>query len=147
MQRPSTGELLRGLRLSLVETVLPALPKGVPHQQMKAALHLIGRLEHCWDLAASHLAEDNADIEAVVRAILPATGPDSLDARLEAGTIEAPQGYNDLSLRALAQRNLALQQILLDLPDCPATIALYNRMAARDAVYVGDRTKEDRAEQ
>lgn len=146
MQRPSTGELLRGLGRSLSETVLPALPKGVAHQQMKAALHLIGRLERSWDLAAMHLAEDNADIEAVVRTLLPESGPASLEALLAEIEVVTPVGYNDPALKAAAVRNLALQNLLLDLPACPAITALYGRMVARDAAYVGDSKKEGRAE-
>lgn len=146
MQRPSTGELLRGLGKSLSETVLPVVPRGVAHQQMKAALHLIRRLERSWDLAAAHLAQDNADIEAVVRAILPESGPDSLEARLAASTEQTPAGYNDPALRAAAVRNLALHELLLELPESPEKIALYARMAARDAVYVGDRRPGEGAE-
>ena len=143
MQRPSTGELLKGLAQSLTETVLPALPKGGAHQQLKAALHLIGRLERSWDLAARHLAADNADIAAVRAEVLPATGPDSLASRLEAVSIAEPGGYNDPALRAAAARNLALHQILLDLPEQDALVALFARMVARDSHYVGDLPIDD----
>lgn len=143
MQRPNPGELLAGLRRSLAEQVLPALPRGVPQQQLKAALHLMGRLERSWDLAASHLAEDNADIAAVLGALLPANGPQSLEARLAAIPAGKPEGYNDPALATAAQRNLALHQLLLEQADTPELRALFARMAARDAVYVGDRLKED----
>lgn len=143
MQRPNPGELLAGLRRSLQEQVLPALPRGVPQQQLKAALHLIGRLERSWDLAASHLAEDNADIAAVLGALLPADGPQSLEGRLAAIPAGKPEGYNDPALGAVAQRNLALHHLLLEQADTPELRALFARMAARDAIYVGDRTKED----
>lgn len=143
MQRPNPGELLAGLRRSLQEQVLPALARGVPQQQLKAALHLIGRLERSWDLAASHLAEDNADIEAVLGALLPADGPQSLEVRLAAMPVEKPRGYNDPALAAAAQRNVALHQLLLEQAETPELRALFQRMAVRDAIYVGDRMKED----
>jgi hypothetical protein len=138
MQRPSPGELLKGLRQSLAETVLPALPKGVAHQQLKAALHLIGRLERSWDLAAPHLAADNADIEGVLARLLPAEGPDSLAARLATAPSGQVDGYNDQALGAAAARNLALHRLLLDIPDHDDVTALHARMVARDAHFVGD---------
>ena len=143
MQRPNPGELLAGLRRSLQEQVLPALPRGVPQQQLKAALHLIGRLERSWDLAVSHLAEDNADIAEVLGAMLPAEGPQSLEARLAAIPAEQPGGYNDPALVAAGQRNFALHQLLLEQPETSELRALFQRMAVRDAIYVGDRMKED----
>ncbi|MEZ5748785.1 MAG: hypothetical protein R3D83_02515 [Caenibius sp.] len=145
MQRPSTGELLAGLRRALTEQVLPALTRGVPQQQLKAALHLIGRLERSWDLAASHLAEDNTDIAAVLGELLPADGPQSLEARLARIEVAQPAGYNDPALATAAQRNLALHQLLLEQDDSAQIHALFARMAARDAIYVGDRAKEDGA--
>lgn len=143
MQRPNTGELLRGLRKSLAEQVLPALPKGVPHQQLKAALHLLGRLERSWDLAASHLAEDNADITAVLLEGLPQDGPESLGQRLAALDAEPdPEGYNDPCLREEARRNLMLHRVLLNVPHGTAVAALHFRMAERDSRLVGDTTAE-----
>ena len=141
MQRPNAGELLRGLRQSLSEQVLPAMPKGVPYQQLKAALHLLGRLERSWDLAASHLARDNADIAEVLGAVLPPDGPDSLEQRLAAIAADTPvpQGYNDAALRDVAARNLMLHRLLLDVPYSAAIGALHRRMAERDSRFVGDR--------
>jgi len=135
MQRPSPGELLKGLRQSLAETVLPALPRGVAQQQLKAALHLLGRLERSWDLAAPHLAADNADIAAVLARVLPA---DALEARLAAAPPEQVSGYNDPDLTLAVARNLALHHLLLDFPDHDEVIALHARMVARDSRYVGD---------
>jgi hypothetical protein len=139
MLRPSTGDLLHGLRASLAETVLPALPKGAASQQLRAALHLIGRLARSWDLAPAHIAQDNADIEDYLRGTLPADGPDSLAARLKQARPAPPAGFNDPSLLAAARHNLALHAVLAGQPDSPALRALHQRMAARDAVYIGDR--------
>jgi hypothetical protein len=127
MLRPSTGELLAGLRASLISGVLPSLPKGPAHSQLKAALHLLGRLEKSWDLAHNHIAQDNADIEQVLgplAEVLPPAGE--------------PAGYNDPALRNAAARNLQLQTILAEQPPSPEIEALYRRMGARDSQYVGD---------
>lgn len=142
MQRPSVGELLRGLREGLAGSVLPTLPRGVPQQQLKAALHLIGRLEKSWDLSARHLAQDNEDIAQVLAGLLPTSGAQSLGARLASAEMEAPVGYNDPELTEAAARNCALHGVLLELPDSPELIALYARMADRDAIFVGDRKIE-----
>lgn len=143
MLRPSTGELLRGLRNSLRSEVMPALPDGAPHRQMKAALHLIERLERTWDLAGPYISADNADIEQALGALLPEQGGQSLKARIDtARESPEPNGYNDPGLRAAAQRNLALHQILLEMPDCNAIRALHARMVDRDAQLVGDRPFE-----
>lgn len=143
MLRPNPGELLAGLKQSLEEQVLPALPKGVPQQQLKAALHLIGRLRHSWDLTATHLAADNADMEATLSVLLPSTGDGSLEARLAASSLPPIAGYNDPALAAAAARNLALQILLAEQDDTPELRALFARMTARDARYVGDRAEED----
>ena len=138
MQRPSPGMLLRGLRESLAATVLPAVTDGTAVRQLKAALHLIGRLERSWDLAHAHLTQDNADIEAVLTQPGLIGSAEALEARLAAIPADAPPGFNDPALRTLALRNLALHQVLLDLPDHAALPPLFARMAARDAASVGD---------
>jgi len=139
MLLPSTGELLHGLRQSLKQTVLPEVPGGAAARQLKAALHLLGRLERSWDLAGVHLAEDNADIEAVLGALLPESGAQSLEARLSQVQTDPPRGFNDEALRAAATRNLALHAIVADLPDCAQLQALRQRMVERDCVYIGDK--------
>ncbi|GGY90581.1 hypothetical protein ACFSTD_19510 [Novosphingobium colocasiae] len=136
MQRPSTGELLAGLGRALETEVLAALPDGTARRQLKAAVHLISRLERIWDLTPAHLAADNADIEATLAA---------LGYQDPVAATAAPRGYNDPALRALAARNLALQEALLDLPDGAELQALRRRMAARDCAFVGDRVPEHSA--
>lgn len=138
MQRPNPGELLAGLRLALECDVLPALPRGVPQQQLKAALHLVKRLERSWDLMPCHLEEDSADIASALAALLPDAGTGSLEARLAQIEVAPPAGFNDPALAEIARRNLALHQILLEQDDTPELIALYRRMASRDARFVGD---------
>jgi hypothetical protein len=127
MLRPSTGELLAGLRASLTEGVLPSIPKGAAHSQLKAALHLLGRLEKSWDLTHSHIAKDNADMEQVLGQLAAVPPP-----------AEEPAGYNDPALRLAAARNLQLQAILAGQEPSPEVEALYRRMSARDSRFVGD---------
>lgn len=129
MLRPSTGELLAGLRASLTNGVLPSIPKGEAQSQMRAALHLLGRLEKIWDLAQRHIAQDNSDIEQVL-GLLADVSPAS----------EEPSGYNDPVLRQAAARNLQLQGILAEQEVTPEIEALYRRMSARGTRYVGDET-------
>lgn len=72
MLRPSVGELLRGVSAALRESVLPALPSGAAQRQLKAALHLLGRLERSWDRLPGYLEQDNADMRDTMRAVLDA---------------------------------------------------------------------------
>lgn len=127
MLRPSTGELLAGLRASLAKGVLPVLPEGDARSQLKAALHLLGRLEKSWDLSHAHLAEDNADIERVLGSLADVPPP-----------VEQPGGYNDPTLRQAAARNLQLQAILAGRESTLEIEALYRRMSARDSRANGD---------
>lgn len=127
MLRPSTGELLAGLRASLTEGVLPAIPKGAAHSQLKAAIHLLGRLEKSWDLAHSHITQDNADMEQVLGPLADAPPP-----------FDAPTGYNDPALRLAVARNLQLQAILAGQEPSPEIEALHRRMSARDSRAIGD---------
>jgi hypothetical protein len=125
--RPSTGQLLAGLRDSLSRGVLPALPEGDAHSQLKAALHLLGRLEKSWDLAHRHIAEDNADMERALGPFADVPPP-----------AEEPAGYNDPNLRQAAARNFQLQAILAERPSSPEIDALYRRMSGRDSRAIGD---------
>lgn len=62
MLRPTPGELLAGVRRELHEQVLPHVAEGAPTRQLRAALHVLGRLERSWDLMPSYLEVDNADL-------------------------------------------------------------------------------------
>lgn len=127
MLRPSIGDLLGGLSASLQSEVLPALADGPPRSQLKAALHLIARLQRSWDLTPGYITADNADIAQVLGSLAhdPATPPE-------------PSGYNDPALRAAAARNLHLQAILAEQKPTPEMQALYRRMSARAVLATGD---------
>jgi hypothetical protein len=163
MSQPSPGALLRGLRASLKDAVLPALAEGEAARQMRAALHLLGRLERVWDLYPSHLEADNADIEAVLAAVImrldiegagrALAGPIAR-LRTQPDEIRETQGFNDPALRRQVSRNAVLRDILGeidaglgDLHDLPSAtrrqclddlFGLYRRMNLRDRVLVGD---------
>jgi hypothetical protein len=123
--RPTTGELLRAVHVELAAQVLPALPDGTPRRQLKAALHLLRRLERSWDRQAPYLEADNADLartlDETLRALPGGGGYASLRGRLAAlghrpsEPPPADDGVTDRGLRRLMAANHALQEILADL--------------------------------
>lgn len=161
MLLPSPGVLLKGLAESLRDSVLPNISTVSAQKQMKAALHLLGRLEKTWDLFHQHVENDNADIEAALQQIFSAlTSNDQRLVALKARFMESTAGdnlvvgFNDPEAAAMAAANIRLREILHTLeeilahsPDenqsavaaCQIQLAgLYQRMAMRDAIYVGD---------
>jgi hypothetical protein len=125
--RPTAGELLRGLRASLASSVLPALPPGHAARQLKAALHLLGRLEHSWDRLPAWLAADNADMQATLLRLLEyvAVQPPAVQAPYQAirarmlaagpaADTKPQRAFNDPSAAELAANNLQLQVNLAD---------------------------------
>lgn len=128
MLTPTTGTLLRAVRTELTDQVLPELPDGAARRQLKAALHLLGRLERCWDRQAPYLEADNADLARTLDIVLgglvdapDATGYRQLRARLTQIRTDPPpvpvadRGVTDPGLRRLMSVNYALQEIVVDL--------------------------------
>lgn len=128
MLTPTAGTLLRAVRIELADQVLPELPDGAARRQLKAALHLLGRVERCWDRQASYLEADNADLAHTLDIVLgelvdapDATGYRQLRARLTQTLIDprpapvANRGVTDPGLRRLMSVNYALQEIVVDL--------------------------------
>ncbi len=66
MLKPTTTELLGGVRRGLTEDVLPKVSDGGAARQLRAALHILGRLERSWDRMPAYLAADNDDIAATL---------------------------------------------------------------------------------
>ncbi|MBC2644519.1 MULTISPECIES: hypothetical protein [unclassified Rhodococcus (in: high G+C Gram-positive bacteria)] len=64
--KPTTTELLGGVRRGLTEDVLPKVSDGGAARQLRAALHILGRLERSWDRMPAYLAADNDDIAATL---------------------------------------------------------------------------------
>jgi hypothetical protein len=107
MLRPTPGELLHGVRRELREQVLPHVPDGAPARQLRAALHVLGRLERSWDLLPAYLEADNADLDRTLRAVTDRLGTSRAD-RPSAGTPDVP-GVQDQTLRDLIAQNACLQ--------------------------------------
>lgn len=121
MIRPTPGELLRGIREGLQESVLPALPPGNAQRQLRAALHALARLERSWDRLPASLAEDLADMQQTIRGVLDAETSRPLPTLLQelAARLAAPlpaaaavPGIGDRALAQAAARHLELQEIL-----------------------------------
>ena len=164
MLLPNPGSLIHSLRSNLNDSVLPALAKGDAQRQLKAALHLLGRLEKSWDLYGQHVREDNKDIETTIAAIfekLSEAKASEIFKQLQnqlnqyEHVVESISGLNDPELADATHRNLQLQECLQNLEgmlvkthldgDTRKTcneylVALYRRMAMRDSIYVGDRS-------
>jgi hypothetical protein len=124
---PTTGTLLRAVRIELTNQVLPELPDGEARRQLKAALHILSRLERCWDRQVPYLEADNADLAHTLDIVLGelGDGPDAaayrqLTARLAETRVHPPQapigdpGVTD-RLQRLMPTNYVLQEILVDL--------------------------------
>jgi hypothetical protein len=125
---PTTGMLLRALRAELSAQVLPELPDGAARRQLKAALHILGRMERSWDRQAPYLEADNADLAQTMGAVLDELADDSevdsyrqLRGRLDRTRSCPPEvlagdcGVSDHVLRQLMSVNYVLQQLLADL--------------------------------
>jgi hypothetical protein len=111
MLRPTPGELLAGVRRELYEQVLPHVPDGTPARQLRAALHVLGRLERSWDLLPTYLEADNADLRHALTDLAGRLGATWID-RPPAGGDEEVPGVQDPTLRSLIVQNAHLQSEL-----------------------------------
>jgi hypothetical protein len=163
--RPTVGELLAGVVAGLRNSVLCALPPGDAQRQLKAALHVLDRLQRSWDLQPAYLAADNADMRETLQSVLEslpadtqsASVADSLRQRLTQTPGANPAdlaGINDRSLAAQAQLNMELQQMVMTCDSWLRARArtgdaaaaeqgrrldhLYGRMVDRELQAVGD---------
>lgn len=148
MLRPTPGELLAGVRRELREQVLPHVLPGEPLRQLRAALHLLGRIERSWDLLPTYLAADNADLRSCLAELARRIGAQWSDQPV-AGTA-AIAGVHDPALSALMADNTHLQAELDRLQqEWRATgrrddaeveallLSLHTRMAGRAATAAG----------
>jgi hypothetical protein len=141
MLRPTPGESLAGVRRELREQVLPHVPEGEPTRQLRAALHVLGRLERSWDLLPTYLEADNADLRHALTDVAGRLGATWTD-RPPAGDDDVP-GVHDPTLRGLVAENVHLQAELDrmqqewrarrdgDTEVDAALLALHTRMADR----------------
>jgi hypothetical protein len=164
MFRPTPGELIGGISRSLRETVLPELPPGAGVRQLRAALHALNRVQRTWDLLPGGLADDNADIEATIAAIIASLASESAEVNAafaaadrfsEDSGVEtlAASGVNAPTLAGLMAINRQLQSRLIGLdawlrgaeekqpntygPLCRKIDALYGRMVDRELATWG----------
>lgn len=141
MLRPTGGDLLRGVHTQLHDSVLPELEPGAAERQLKAALHVLRRLERCWDRMPAYLAADNADLadtleriagmlgsaaaaaaEAVPATAGPEASPGEVNERLQALVAET-----DARVRADTAMDRALRASVL-----AVLTELYRRMLDRE---------------
>lgn len=71
MIKPTIGELLSGVAVSLRERVLPEIPPGTTRRQIQAAIGIIRRAALIWDKLGPYLYADNQDLEQSLRELLP----------------------------------------------------------------------------
>lgn len=128
MTKPSIGDLLSGVVVSLRESVLPEIPAGPTRRQIQAAISIIRRVSLVWDKTGPYLYADNKDIEETLRQVSAI-----LD---RAGTIESGAGLEPLRQRlraaldrrgeagveypspaALGVRNVEMQGLLTELQE------------------------------
>ncbi|MFA7554239.1 MAG: hypothetical protein WCY88_08315 [Spongiibacteraceae bacterium] len=163
MQLPNPGSLIGTLRANLKQSILPELKESGAQRQLKAALHLLGRLEKSWDLYAPQIIEDNLDIEQSLFTVLEqlkSEGVGDLFTAVSEGLSQLAQrevmpinGLNSPALILAAQHNMQLQQLVNDTQEivdsveltAPRRVAiqtllteLYQRMVRRDAIANGD---------
>jgi hypothetical protein len=126
--KPSIGDLLNGVAVSLRESVLPEIPAGPTRRQIQAAISIIRRVSLAWDKTGPYLYADNKDIEETLRqvsAILDlaranasGAGLEPLRQRLHAALDQrGAAGVESPSPVALGARNVELQELLVDVHD------------------------------
>jgi hypothetical protein len=126
--RPTVGELLSGVAVSLRERVLPEIPPGVTRRQIQAAIGIIRRVALVWDKTGPYFYADNQDIEETLRRLLPVLQrvvADEADAQLEAVSMKLRSTLEQSSQPAgpypspavLGDRNIELQGLLAELEE------------------------------
>ena len=128
MTKPTIGDLLNGVAVSLRESVLPEIPAGPIRRQIQVAISIIRRVSVAWDRTGPYLYADNKDIEETLRrvcAILDRARVDGSGADLEPlrqrlrATLERDDDSRVAypSPAALAARNVELQGQLVELQE------------------------------
>jgi hypothetical protein len=107
--KPTVGELLSGIHRELKAQVLPELPAGAAARQLRAALHALDLVARTWDLQASAIEADNADLEQTLIELERISG---LPRALPDLSWEPVAGVTDPALAAAMARNLGLQSEL-----------------------------------
>ncbi len=128
MIKPSIGDLLDGVAVSLRESVLPEIPAGPTRRQIQAAISIIRRAALVWDKTGPYLYADNKDIEETLRQVCSILEraeskgniADAKPLRQRLSATFDRSGDPDAeypSPAALAARNLKLQTLLAELQE------------------------------
>ena len=139
MIKPTVGELLSGVAVSLRERVLPEIPPGVTRRQIQAAIGIIRRASLVWDKIGPYFFADNQDIEATLRGLIPVIErviAEETDALLAAVTTKLRATLDRSSEPAepypspavLGARNIELQELIAELQE-----VLHENPAAKTA--------------
>ncbi|HEY3737523.1 MAG TPA: hypothetical protein VGL26_08760 [Jatrophihabitans sp.] len=110
MLRPTPGELLDGLRRELRDEVLPSVQGGAATRQLRAAIHILGKLAETWDVQHRYAETDNLDLEVTLTNLARLANVE----RTKQPSLlqEAVPGVTDRGLSDLIARNESLQQEL-----------------------------------
>jgi hypothetical protein len=138
--KPTIGELLSGVAVSLRERVLPEIPPGTTRRQIQAAIGIIRRAALIWDKTGPYFYADNQDIEQTMRELLPVleravaaegnTRLEAVSARMRATldrSAEPAKPYP--SPAVLGARNIELQELIAELQEL-----LYETPPVRSAI-------------
>jgi aminoglycoside phosphotransferase (APT) family kinase protein len=124
--KPSLSELLEGIAKTTEHVLLPALEGSTVADRVTSILMVLDRIEAEWPLAATHLLEDNVDIELTLRRIERTVGSRSPVDLVPRPTAPADGDHErHLSVDELVQQNGLLKSALvsamevLDLPAGP----------------------------
>ncbi|THJ74606.1 hypothetical protein [Candidatus Frankia alpina] len=109
MLRPTPGELLEGLRRELRDEVLPAVPAGFAARQLRAAIHVLGKLADTWDVQHHYLETDNIDLEVTLVDLTLLAGVERMK---QPPRLQSAPGVTDPGLSDLIVRNESLQSEL-----------------------------------
>jgi hypothetical protein len=126
--KPTIGELLSGVAVSLRERVLPEIPPGTTRRQIQAAIGIIRRAALIWDKTGPYFYADNQDIEQTMRELLPvleqaaeAEGNPRLEAvsvRIRATLDRSAESVEPYpSPAVLGARNIDLQELIAELQE------------------------------
>ncbi len=128
MIKPTIGELLSGVAVSLRERVLPEIPPGTTRRQIQAAIGIIRRAALIWDKTGPYFYADNQDIEQTMGELLPvleravaAEGNPRLEAacaRMRATLDRSTEPADPYpSPATLGARNIELQELIAELQE------------------------------
>jgi hypothetical protein len=140
--KPTIGELLSGVAVSLRERVLPEIPPGTTRRQIQAAIGIIRRTALIWDKTGPYFYADNQDLEQTMRGLLPvlerAVASEG-NTRLEAVSARMRVALDRLTAPAepypspavLGARNIELQELIAELQE-----VLYETPPAQSAIRI-----------